>query len=293
MPARCSAWSCHPSGRRRLSTDMFNASEPQITALAHMEAFIKLRRPRPAFADAEAFQTYWDLIARRCDAAKQAHSTATPASRAALRQQQQERVTAHYQTLAHLGAYGQQYAQRYQPSLAKLRQQLLEKSGNETLVEQTMLHLSAHLHDDVRAGELAEMMQRRGHHAQAIRARLRLRMFSTAVIDRCLQQLAAISVSGSVLDPAALTRKIHKLQRKGLSQQAMRSKLMGHAADGPVVQAALGQALGDHGDDQALRQAIARLSRKPLARRILIQRLVGKGFRFADVVRALTVTESG
>ena len=271
---------------------MFNASERQLTALANMEAFIKLHGPRPVFTDAEAFQTYWQLIARRCDAAKQAHSTATPASRAAERRHRQERLTAHYQTLAHLCAYGQQYTQRYQPSLAKLRQQLLQKSGNDDVVEQAMLQLSAHLDDDLRAGELAEMMQQHGQHAQAIRAKLRLRLFSTAVIDRCLERLAASAASGSILDPSALTRKIQKLQRKGLSQQAMRSKLMGHSADGPVVQEALSEALGDDGDDQALRLAIARLGRKHLVRRALIQRLVSKGFRFADVTRVLTAIET-
>ncbi len=270
---------------------MFKASERQLVALANMEAFIKLRRPRPAFAEADAFQTYWDLVARRCDAAKRAQSTATPASRAAQRQQQRERLIAHYQTLAHLCAYGQQYAQRYQPSRAKLRQQLLQKSANESLVEQAMLQLSVHLHDEIRAAELAEMMQQHGQHAQTIRAKLRLRMFPTTVIDRCLQQLASTSVSGSVLDPAALTRKIHKLRRKGLSQQVMLSKLIGHSADGPVVQEALKEELGDNGDDQALRHAIARLSRKQLPRRILIQRLIGKGFRFADVVRVLMATK--
>ena len=68
----------------------------------------------------------------------------------------------------------------------------------------------------------------------------------------------------------------------------MRSKLMGSVADGVIVQATLHDTLGESGDDRALRTAIDRLARKKLDRRALIQRLIGKGFRYADVVRILT-----
>ena len=149
-----------------------------------------------------------------------------------------------------------------------------------------MEQLRDRLDDDARARELAETMQQQGRHAQAIRAKLRQRLFTTEVIDRCL--LMMTEATGSLLNAAALTRQVQKLQRKGLSQRAMRSKLMGSVADGVIVQATLHDTLGESGDDRALRTAIDRLARKQLDRRALIQRLTGKGFRYTDVVRILT-----
>lgn len=264
---------------------MFRLTERQEAALANMESYVGIRRPRTEFADQETFKAYWELVSRRCDAATRTRATETPASRAAQRQQRQERVTAHYQNADHLFTYGREYAKRYQPSTEKLRQQLAKKSGNEALAEQVMRRFTERLDDDIRAMELAETMQRQGRHAQAIRGKLRLRLFTTEVIDRCLRILTA--ATGSALDAEALTRKVQQLQRKGLSQRAMRSKLMGSAADTRVVQEAMAQTLGDQGDDHALRAAITRLARKQLDPKALTQRLVGKGFRYADVVRML------
>jgi SOS response regulatory protein OraA/RecX len=257
-------------------------SERQLTALANMEAFLKRRQPRPPLTDREAFEAYWELLTRRCEAARRAQTTATPASRAADREARQQRLTAYYQTLPHLLAYGQQYRQRYQPSLAKLRQQLVLKGADAVLVEQVMEQLSSSMDDARRAGEVAEMLQQRGDHAAAIRVKLRQRLFTNETIEHCLDQLSA--ATGSVLEAAALTRKIQKLQRKGMSQQAMRSRLMGQAGDRPIVQAALNET---GGEEQALRRAIERLQRRPLAPRVLIQRLLGKGFRYADIVRVI------
>lgn len=260
-------------------------SERQLTALTNMEAFLKRRQPRPPLADREAFEAYWELLSRGCEAARRAQATATPASRAAQRADRQQRLTAYYQTLPHLLAYAQQYRQRYQPSVAKLRQQLVLKGADEGLVEQAMQQLSGSMNDAQRAGELAEMLQQRGDHAAAIRVKLRQRMFTNESIEHCLQQLSA--ATGSVLEASAVARKIQKLQRKGMSQQAMRSTLMGQAADRAIVQAALNVA---GGEEQALRRTVERLQRRRLAPRVLIQRLLGKGFGYASIVRVLAET---
>lgn len=261
---------------------MYPLSERQAGALANMETFAGIRRPQTEFPDREAFQAYWDQLVRRGEATKRE----TPALRAEKRQQREERIATYYQDITHLCAYGQQYAQRYQPSSGKLRQQLAAKSRNSELVDQAMERLAERLHDDARARELAEMMQQQGRHAQAIRSKLRQRLFTAEVIERCLTSMT--EATGSLLNTASLIRKVQKLQRKGLSQRAMRSKLMGSSADSLIVQATLDDTLGENGDDLALRTAIDRLARKQLDRRALIQRLTGKGFRYADVVRILT-----
>lgn len=270
---------------------MHRLTERQATALANMEALLGIRNPRTGFADRGEFQAYWELVSRRCDATTRARAQETPASRQEQRQKRAERVAAHYQDTDHLLAYGREYATRYQPSTAKLRQQLVAKSGSAELSDQVMGLLAERLHDDVRATELAETMQRQGRHAQAIRGKLRQRLFTTEVIDRCLRALSA--ATGSVLEADALARKVQQLQRKGLSQRAMRTRLMGSAADGAVVGAAVAATLGAQGDDGALRTAIARLARKQLDKRALTQRLMAKGFRHADITRALAAAEAG
>ena len=272
-----------------MSGAVFRLSERQATALANMEGLLGIRNARTDFADREAFQTYWDLVSRRCDATTRARDKETPASRREQRQRREERVAAYYQDADHLLAYGREYVARYQPSTAKLRQQLVEKSGSAELGDRAMAVLAERLDDGARATELAEAMQRQGRHAQAIRGKLRQRLFATDVIDRCLQAMTA--ATGSVLEVDAVARKVQQLQRKGLSQRAMRTRLMGSAADGAVVGAAMAGALGGQGDEGALRQAIARLARKQLDKRALTQRLMAKGFRYADIAKALAAPQ--
>lgn len=271
---------------------MFEMTNGRATALAKLESFAGLRSHRTTFADKEAFQAYWELIARRCDAAAQQREKTTPADRVRLRHEQEARSAARFQDSAQLEAYGRDYATRYQPSVAKLKQQLSRKCpGNTAVVDQVMEKLENALHDDVRALEIAKSLQRQGRHAGDMRTKLRQRLFSTATIDRCLEMLSA--ATGSVLNADSLTRKAHKLQRKGLSQQAMRRKLTGHAADGELVQTVLNETLADQGDGPAIRSAIAKLARKQLDRRKVIQRLLAKGFRYADIMTHLQATPDG
>jgi len=243
-----------------------------------MEASVGIRSPRLVFADADEFQVYWDRVAKRCEAAQRA----TPASRDAQRQRRTERVTAYYQDIERLSTYGLTYTLRYRPSAAKLREQLIAKSGNETLADQVVQRLAEHVDDGARALELAESLQSQGRHAQQIRIKLRQRQFPAEVINRCIATLSA--ATGSVLDGDALARKVQRFRAKGLSQQAMRGKLMGSAADRTIVQEAMNEA---GSDEPALRAAIARLSRKDLDRQALIRRLATKGFRYADIVKVL------
>ena len=263
---------------------MFRMTDRQAAGLANMEAFLGLRRPRTGFNDQEAFRSYWELVSDRCDRTARARAAETPATRAAQRARAQERVTAYYQDPEHLSAYARRYSERYRPSAQKLRQQLMAKAGNEALCDLVMQGLADRLDDHARAAELADLMQRQGRTAQAIRTKLRQRQFPTEVIACCLRDLTADT--GSVLAVDAVTRKVHQLQRRGLSQRAMRSRLMGQASDAPVVQAAMLQALGGSGDAQALSRAHAKLSRKHTGRE-LTQRLVAKGFRYGEVVALL------
>jgi SOS response regulatory protein OraA/RecX len=263
----------------------FALSERQASALAALETFAGIRRPRRDFADREDFQAYWDQITRRGDASAKRRATETASERDARQKDRKERIATHYQDAEHLFAYACGYLARYQPSTEKLRRQLVQKSGSAEVSAVVMERIAERLNDDVRALELAEMLQRQGRHAQAISGKLRQRQFSAESIARALRTITP--ESGSVLEVAAVSRKVQQLQRKGLSQRAMRTKLMGSAADGAVVAAAIAERLGDQGDDQALAAAIAKLARKQLDSRALIQRLLGKGFRYADVKRVL------
>lgn len=263
----------------------FSMTERQGTALANMEAYIGIRNPRTEFTDQETFRSYWDLISKRCDGATRQRATETPASSSEQKNRRQAAVVARFQDPAQLYEYAREYARRYQPSKEKLRQLLVQKSNNPDVSDVVMQQMSERLNDAARANELAAAMQRQGKHAQAIRSKLRQRLFSTEVIDHCLAAMTA--ATGSVLEADAVARKVAQLQRRGLSQRAMRSKLMGNAGDRSIVEAALSQTLGERGDDPALRAAISKLERKHLGRRVLIQRLVGKGFRYADIIKQI------
>jgi SOS response regulatory protein OraA/RecX len=265
---------------------MYEMTQRQATALANQETFLGLRSHRTTFADREAFETYWELISKRCDTTARKRATTTPAERAQQRPEQVARSVARFQDAAHLEAWGREYATRYQPSVAKLKQQLARKCPSApAVVEQVMERLGSALHDDIRALELAEGLQRQGRHAGDMRTKLRQRLFTAATIERCLETLSA--ASGSVLDAESLARKAHKLQRKGLSQQAMRRKMTGAKGDGELVQNAVQEALGESGDGPAIRAALVKLARKQLDRRKVIQRLMAKGFRYAEIMAQL------
>ncbi len=261
----------------------YTPSARQVEALAKLEAFAGLRLNRREFADRAEFQAYWDSIATRGDAAAKRRASETATERDARQERREARITAHYQDEEKLFAYACGYLARYQPASAKLRAQLVEKSGSAEVVEQVMARLAERLDDDARALELGEGLQRQGKNAQAIRNKLRQRRFSAESIERCLRTLTP--EGGSLLDVAQVSRTVQRLERKGLSQRAMLAKLRGSAADGEVVAAAMAQS--SQGDDPALRTALAKYQRKGLTGRALVQRLLTKGFRYADVTRII------
>lgn len=260
---------------------MFQPTPRQRAGLASLERFCGIREPRTDFPDREAFAAYWDLVVARGETAKRQR---TPEAEAARR----ERVAAHFLDEDALTRHGRAYVQRYQPSSGKLRQHLAMKCADSAVCDRALARLAESLDDRARIRELAEILQRQGRHARAIRDKLRQRLFPLPLIDACLESLTDAG-EGSLLDPAALDRQVAKLSRKGLSKRAMQGKLMGGAGDRGAVQAALGQT----DDTQALRAAYAKLARRPRPTRELTQRLLAKGFRYPDITALLKEIAGG
>jgi SOS response regulatory protein OraA/RecX len=260
---------------------MFCPSPAQQRALARIEEFCGIRNPRTEFVDAAAFQMYWELVSQRADATRRAQIETTPAVRV---QNRTTRLQAQVEALRdpeRLAKVGADYARRFQPSAEALRQYLKRKCADPDMCTAAYARIAHLVCDDVRVVELAEMLQRQGRHSQDITTRLRQRGFPAALIDRCVADLSR--ETGSLLDPTAVQRKVATLQRKGLSQQVMRGRLMGSTADAAVVQAAMAQTLGEAGDQDALRLAYVKLARRPRPEPEMIQRLLAKGFRYADI----------
>ena len=260
---------------------MFRPSPAQQRALARIEEFCGIRNPRTEFVDAAAFTAYWELVSQRADATRRSQIETTPAARA---QQRIARLEAQAEALRNperLAQVGTDYARRFQPSAEALRQYLKRKCADADICDLVYARISHLVCDDVRVVELAEMLQRQGRHSRDIKARLRQRGFPAELIDRCLADLSR--ATGSLLDPTAVRRKVATLQRKGLSQQAMRGRLMGSTADAAVVKSAMAETLGDAGDQDALKLAYAKLARRPRPEPEMIQRLLSKGFRYADI----------
>ena len=254
---------------------MFQPTPRQRAGLASLERFCGIREPRTDFPDREEFAAYWDLVVARGEAAKRQRTPEVAAAR-------RERVAAHFLDEDALTRHGQIYLQRYQPSSGKLRQHLQSKCRDPAVCERAMSRLAESLDDRVRIRELAEILQRQGRHARAIRDKLRQRLFPLPLIDACLESLTEAG-QGTLLDAPALGRQVAKLTRKGLSKRAMEGKLMGGAGDRAAVQAALGQT----DDAQALRAAYAKLARRLRPPREMIQRLLAKGFRYSDIAALL------
>jgi SOS response regulatory protein OraA/RecX len=267
---------------------MFRLTDRQSAAVAKREEYLGIRRHRTQFSDRDDFQAYWDLLDRRCAAVSHQRSTDTPESIAERRKRKQAAILRYYNDELHLLEYAKAYHQRYHPSTARLRMNLVRKCGNAELSETVLERMRHLIDDDARALELAEFLQGQGRNANDIRTKLSQRRFTAETIARCL---AAVSDdSGSAWDADALTRKVMLLKRKGLSLQAIRRKLIERPADAEPVAAAMAQVFNDEGDDANVAAEIAKLRRKKLDDKTMYRRLMTKGFAYAAIKAALSET---
>ena len=125
---------------------MFDPSEKQLAALANMEDYFSVGSNRTQFKDHDEFQEYWNLVSKRCDKVSRHKNTdgpsTTPGATAEQNKKRNNAKTAHYNEPEKLRSYAKKYCQRYQPSVNKLRMQLVRKSHNQELSDEVIKDLA-------------------------------------------------------------------------------------------------------------------------------------------------------
>lgn len=267
---------------------VFEPTQRQLDALANMEAYIQIRSPRTHFTSKAAFADYWKLVSERCDQKTKARLRQQKQPSTDARSAAQKRKTAkdrYYNDQEHLLSYALNYLKRYQPSQAKLQQQLQSKCKNTDIVAAVFAACAPRINDEMLAMGQALQMQQRGKNQRYIKDKLRLRLFNNTCIQKCLEQLPR--ENGSLYRSDVLEKQVAKLLRKGLSQQAIYSKLCEQAADREAVSAALAACDDQDDETENIRKALARMDRNKLDQQKIIQRLMRKGFRYADIQTVL------
>lgn len=266
---------------------MYDPSPKQRDAIANMQRQLGLHGESPVFPDPEGCSTYISELIARCQRQGQARQRS---SLAEVRERHQQRVENYYRDSDHLLAYARKYALRYQPSWAKLCQQLRKKCPDESTCEAVEGQLREGYDEQTQALAMAERLQHQGRSGPQIAARLRQARFAKDSIEQAIHAISA--EDGSTLNSDAIERRISQWRRRGLSNQAIRQRLGGTAGDRALVDQALHSEDGDedqsaNSEDQALVTMISRLRRQNLDERTLIRRLQSRGFRYAQIRRSL------
>ena len=262
----------------------YEPTQKQLDALANMEGYINIRNPRTLFADKAAFDEYWKLVSDRCDQ-KTKQRDKKGFNPAVAHKQRAASTDRYYQDPDNLRAYAERYIERYQPSRGKLKQQLSKKCSKTKVVEQVFASCAPLINDHSIALGHALRLQQQGKNKRDIQNKLRQRLFDKDCIESCLAKIR--QEDGSVYNTDALDKKVKQLLSKGLSQQAIRAKLCEQAADRPLVDAALSQHIDNFSEDERIRKAISKIHNKKVDKQGIIQRLIRKGFAFADIKRVL------
>ena len=272
---------------------MFDPTEKQLCALANMERYAGIGSNRTQFTNLDEFNEYWKRVSDRCDKQsqqqKRQHEQREQKGSAGIAKQlqhkqkrKQQRIDNYYQNKDALLRYAEKYKNRYLPSRQKLVQQLSSKCKDETTVAAVMAIVDPQINDAATALERASRMQAQGKNIQYIKTKLRQRLYDAACIQNCITALTY--ESGSIWSHDTLIKRIEQLQRQGKSMQHIRQKLSEQSSDRPLVEAALQEIFGDDGDQSNIEREYDKLIRKNTAADKIVQRLISKGFRYADIV---------
>ena len=289
LHANCDGMEKHDRRFSVHSVPDFEPSQRQLDALANMEAYINIGGARTHFESRSAFAEYWKRISDRCDQKTRSRlrkKTQSPQQQAHSNKQRQTAKERYYQDEEHLLHYALHYLKRYHPSRAKLQQQLQTKCSKPEIVAAVYDVCAPRIHDESLAMGHALQMQERGKNQRYIKEKLRQRMFEPACIADCLTQLPR--EQGSLYRSDVLEKQVAKLLRKGLSQQAIYSKLCEQTADRDLIAAALKKLDTSNDETENIRKALARIDRNKVDQQKIIQRLMRKGFRYADIQSVLS-----
>lgn len=191
--------------------------------------------------------------------------------------------------------YAAWYAMRYLPSMRKLQEALLKKSGNNvSLTAEVMKEMATYIHEEQTVEGLVGMYTEQSKTRPYIEQKLRLKKFETEVIISVLDSYADIFQSWKDYEQT-ITKKMHDYRGKNKSSKYILGTLVQKY---PNFKRQIIELLEEIAPDEEdiVRAEYAKLSKKHdvsnnKERQKLIQKLCLKGFSYDCIKRVMREEE--
>lgn len=262
-------------------------TDKQMEAIFKMEEFAGISSHREIFNNKEEFQSYWDLLDKKCKKKKRFIKAVEigKVSLAEVRKKQQHAKLSFYQDFDHLLAYGEKYIQKYRPSSGKFLKQLISKCNDKELAKKVFEKLSIRLNDAEQITEMVNKLVRQGKGVFQIKIDLTKKMYPRNLIAQALVNIHAIHEKN--IDDSKLSLQISKMRKKGKSIKEINQKLRNSVYDKDDIKQLIHSVSSETSDYEILEAAILKLKQKKVETKKIIQRLCQKGFSYGDIKKIL------
>ncbi|MDD2917215.1 MAG: RecX family transcriptional regulator [Candidatus Gracilibacteria bacterium] len=191
--------------------------------------------------------------------------------------------------------YAAWYAMRYLPSMQKLRESLLKKSGNNALLtEDVIQEMTTYIHEEQTVEGLVRMYTEQSKTRPYIEQKLRQKKFEAGIIASILDSYADTFMSWKGYEQT-VTKKIRDYREKNKSGKYVRGVLIQKY---PNFKREIGELLEEIYFDEAdiVRTEYEKLSKKHdisnhKERQKIVQKLCLKGFAYEDIKRVIREKE--
>jgi len=262
-------------------------TDKQMEAIYKMEEFADISSHREIFNNKEEFQSYWELLDKKCKKKKRFIKAVEIGKvyLAEVRKKQQHAKLSFYQDFDHLLAYGEKYIQKYRPSSGKFLKQLINKCNDKDLAKRVFEKLSIRLNDAEQITEMVNKLARQGKGVFRIKIVLAQKMYPSNLIEQAL--LGIHDKHGKNIDDSRLSIQIRKMRKKGKSIKEISQKLRNSVYDKEDIKELIHSTTSETSDYEILEAAILKLKQKKVETKKIIQRLSQKGFSYGDIKKIL------
>lgn len=262
-------------------------SDKQMEAIYKMEEYAGISSHREFFKDKEEFQSYWELLDKKCKKKKNFFNAVETGkvSLTEVRKKKQQEINLYYQDFDHLVTYGEKYIQKYRPSSGKLLKQLTSKCKNKDLGQKVFDKLSIQLNDKEQISAIVDKLMRKGKSFYQIKMELAKKYFPRVLIDQALKSLEANPEKK--IEDSELSSQIAKMRKRGKSIREISQKLGSSVYGKEEVRQLISSTSTETSDLEILEIAVEKLLRKKVETKKIIQRLSQKGFSYANIKKVL------
>lgn len=264
----------------------FTPTNKQLEAIEKMENFCKVSSHRTNFESKQEFDDYFVRLQKRGN--KKAKTldniSSWKTSYSEIQKKKQESKRKYYNDYNTLRSYAIEYINRYFPSIRQTEDKLLEKSNNPSLVWKVLNSVKHLIEEEKMIKALVSQLKHRGKNINYISNKLYTKKYDWVLIKKTINKLRS---EGTLLIDYTLEDKFTYYMRKGLSKNEIRKKFIERNEDREVVDTTLEKVFWEEWEIDNLEVLIDKLKAKKVDGKKIINRLLGKWYRYQDIVQVL------